>query len=808
MFSNYIILAIRTIRRQKAYAAINILGLAVGLACCIFILFYVNDELNFDAFHKSSDHIVRIGETESRPGREVQYVGFTAGAVGPLLVEELPEVISSVRLAGRQVMGRRTLERGETRFYEEEFFFTDPTFSEVFDFEWEQGDPETALKEPFSVVLTERAAEQYFGSQNPMGETLTMEQWGELTVTGVMANPPRNSHLDFKFLISLSTIDSNVRWKAWYESWRSSGLSTYLLLREDVVLADLEEKVDQVITQFQSPEFAEWRQVSLQPLRDIHFGSAHIDVEENWREGNTAYLYIFSIISLFILLIACFNYINLATAQAMKRAREVGVRKALGARREQLFSQFLGESTVLTLVSMGLALVLVYVGLPFFNTIAGKDIVFSVLSRWEIILALGGLLIFVGIAAGSYPAFFLGKFVPVRVLKGEATKSVSALRVRQGLVVTQFTLSICLLIATFVIGNQLEYVQNRNLGFNKEAILAVDINSGDARSSFETMKREFASHASVNSVSVSSQVPGDWKTIPQVDVNNNAESADALQRMYFIGADEDFLSTYEIELASGQNFSGSFGLDSTSAIINETAAQALGIQSAGDHFIEIPQADDEPTYRVQVIGIVKDFHFQSLHEEIAPLIVGYRSNPIDVIDYYSIRVQMSGIEETLAHLRGVGEAFDPTHPFEYNFLDERLNDFYVTEHRVSRLFNLAASFSIFIACLGLLGLASFMAGQRTKEIGVRKALGASVFDMVVLLSKDFVRLVCVALLVASPLAYFAMTRWLEDFAYAVSVDLWLFPLAGFLTVLVALLTVSYQSIKAATANPIDALHYE
>ncbi len=786
-------------------------GLAVGFASCILIFLYVNDELTFDRFHDSYPQLYRVVESETTSDREVQHVAGTAGVVGPLLDSELPDVVNHVRLVGRSVVGRRTLERGAVRFYEEYYYFTDPSFFELFDFTWMRGDPSTALVAPQSMVLTEEAARQYFGAENPVGKTLNMEQWGEMTVTGVLENPPHHSHLDFRMLISYPTFEGHPRWQEWLDSWDSGGIVTYLQLREGAERAGMEEQITGVMERYQTDAFAETKSLSLQRLADIHFGSRHIVYEENAREGNRAYLYIFSAIALFTLLIASMNYVNLATAQATQRAQEVGVRKVLGAHREQLMQQFLGESVVLAGLALILGGILSVAALPLFNELTGKDISKWIFLDGRVIAVFLGLTLSVGFLAGFYPALYLGQFMPVRVLKGGTTRVRSAARVRKGLVITQFALSIGLLIATLVIGDQLRHIQDKQLGFNKEAIVVVDINSGEARSNFQTMKHEFASHASVRRVSVSSRIPGDWKTIPKVDVVRAAESSEFVERMYFIGADADFVDTYEMDMVSGRYFSEEFGLDSTAVVLNETGARALGITEAAGQVIRIPldeEGEDAAPYDVRVIGIAEDFHFQSLHEPIAPLVLGYRSNPIDVIDYYSIHVETSELASTLAHLRSVGESFDTEHPFEYNFLDDRLNDFYVSEQRVSRLFNLAAVFSVFIACLGLWGLASFMATQRQKEIGVRKVLGATTSDMVILVSKEYVRLVLIALVVASPVALWVMQQWLSSFAYRTAVDWWIFPVVGVITLSIALLTVSAQSIKVAAANPVDTLHYE
>ena len=813
MIKNYFKIAIRNIRRRPGYAAINVGGLAIGLAACVLILLYVYDELSFDRHNEKYDRIYRVVESQLDPEREEVHVAATAGPVGPVLAQDMPEVEQYVRAAGSFTIGRRTVEFGPNRFYESDYLFTEPAFFEMFDFDWIQGDPSTALNQPNAVVLTKEAAIRYFGEENPMGQTMGFEQFGDMLVKGVIENPPHNAHLDFTLLVSFATLENLERWQEWLSTWDSSRILTYVLLHEGADASALQGRLPAFVERYKAEEFGVDRSIYLQSLPSIHFGSNHIEAEIHWREGNRAYIYIFSIIALFLLVIASVNYVNLATAQALQRAREVGIRKAVGAYRKQLIWQFLSESVLTTVMASVLALCCVVFALPFFNELADKQIELNVQTGGIIWGGMLVLLLGVGFMVGGYPAMFLARFQPVSVLKGRLKTRGSAVWVRKSLVVAQFALSIALVIGTAVILRQLSFIQNKPLGYDAEALISIDINSGNARANFESMKQQLGSIASVQAVSVASNIPGDWKNIPQIAVTSPEQEGGALRNMYFIGADTDFLTTFEIDMAEGRYFSEAFGADSATVLLNETAAKALGISEPAGQLVQIPAGSSsggeaEWLHQAQVIGIVKDFHFKSLHEPIAPLVLGYWSNPIDVIDYFVVRVETADMPATLAQLRRVGESFDPGHPFEYNFLDERLQDFYRFEQSVARLITIAAGLAIFIACLGLLGLAAFSAEQRIKEIGIRKVLGASVPGIVGLLSGDFLKLVVIAFFVGAPLAYYFMNRWLEAFAYRTEVGIGTLVLALAVALSVAFATVLYRSLRAALSDPVDALRYE
>ena len=813
MLKSYALIALRSLRRHTAYTLINILGLATGIACCVLILLYVQDERAFDSFHEKADRIYRVVEVQAAAEQTEQRTAMTAGPFGSVVAETFPEVTGAVRMLGASTIGRRTASFGDARFYESDYLFTEPSFFEVFDFEMLRGNKAAALQAPGSVVLTEAAALRYFGDRDPMGLILQIEQFGDFEVTGLLRNPPLHSHLDFSMLLSLATIQSMDRWGEWAESWDSNGFITYLVLESPGRRQALEAKLPAFLETYRTETSGVTRRPYLQPLTAIHFGSEAIGAERHAREGRTANLYIFSAIALFVLLIACINYMNLATARSMKRAREVGLRKVAGAHRGQLIGQFLSEAVLFALLSLLVAVAFVQLALPAFNALAEKALTLGGVSPLPLWLGLVVLAVGVGVVSGSYPAFYLSRYRPAHVLKGTVQPGKGAVRLRQVLVITQFALSTAMVVGTLVILQQLDYIDGKPLGFNEEDLLVVDINSGNTRANFETMKEAFGRVPAVQQVCTSSRVPGEWKNILEVEVVPEGVAVEQARSMSFFGIDPDFLATFELALADGRNFSDDLATDTAAVLINEAAARALGLTAAQGQRILIPAVvvngqRSAVEMEVRVIGIVKDFHYRSLHERIEPLVLGSWSNPIQAIDYFTIRIRSDDLQATIGALRQVGEQFDPDHPFEYNFLDERLGDFYRAEVRTGRLFSLAAAFSILIAALGLFGLAAFTVEQRTREIGVRKVLGASVGQIILLLSRDFTHLVLAALFVAIPVAFLAMDAWLSEFAYHVALRPTVFVVAGALTFTIALLTVSFQAARAALADPVKALRYE
>jgi putative ABC transport system permease protein len=812
MLKHYATIALRTLRKHAGYALLNATGLALGIAVCLLIALYVQHEWSYDRFHDDADRIMRVVETRATPEGTKREAG-TAGPVAPVVVSELTGVEAATRLTR---LFRVTVQRGDTRFYVGDYLLAEDNFFDVFSFPLAQGDSQTALAQPGTVVLTHAAAQRYFGDTDPMGRTLTVEGFGESTVTGVLEPLPETSHLQFSMLFPFATPASDVPWwTPWTEDWAHNyrTFTTYLRLSEtadrDAIAAQIE-----ALMAGNTPADAMPAAVTLQPLTDIHLRSAGIGGGFNAQPGNPAYLVIFSAIALFIILIACINYMNLATARATRRAKEVGVRKSLGAQRGQLIGQFLGEAIVLAGIALLAGVVLTAWVLPLFSTLAGKSLSLAPILHPAWIVALVGGTLLLGLTAGSYPALILSRFAPTRALKNGDVQTGRAAWLRRGLVVTQFALSIGLIVATLAVARQLDYVQEKRLGFDEDHLVMVDINSSNVRSNMEVMKTQMRQHPAVQAVSVSSRVPGDWKGITQIQITEAGAAPEDVLTSYFMGVDEDFLSTFRIDLRQGRAFDPARGTDTTAVLLNETAVAALGLDDPVGRTIQVPEigleggGSGDADLRLHVIGVVDDFHFQSLYEPIRPLVLGYHQNPIENIDYFTARVEAGQVTAALDHLRSIGERFDPEHPFEYNFLDQRLAEVYDTDQRVGRLFGIAAGLAILIACFGLFGLAAFSAEQRTKEIGVRKVLGASAAQIVGLLSKDFARLVGIAFVVAVPLAYLAMDRWLADFAYRTSLGVDVFALAGLLAFAIAGLTVSYHALRAALADPVNSLRYE
>jgi putative ABC transport system permease protein len=796
MLKNYLKVAFRNLSRYKGYTALNVAGLSVGIACCLLAFLYVQDELQFDGFHEHSDRIYRVTAERTIPQEQEGRFTQMPGPLGPALVNEFPEVQTATRLLAN--IGRMTVERGDARFYVGDYLFAEPSFFEVFSFGLRQGDPRTALEAPGSVVLTQEAARTYFGEEDPMGQTISNAAFGDMLVTGVLERLPGNSHLGFSMIFSVNTLEG---WPSLANNWNSAAFITYVVLNDPAAAAELEPELPAFLRQYDIGDEPGTWSLGLQPLRDIHFDSADIEGELNYAEGDITYLYVFSAIGLFILLIACINYMNLATARSMRRAREVGMRKVVGAHRSQLVAQFLSESVLVVLTAFVVGLVLCQIALPFFNTVMQKEMVFNLPGNLLVLGVLAMVAVGVGLVSGSYPALVLSRFVPAAVLKGTLSGASGPSRLRSGLVVTQFALSSALIVATLVVQQQLHYIQNTRLGFDEEQLVVIDINNGDVRRDFKTVKEELARIPVVTAVSVSSRVPGDWKGLTESEVTPANRPEAGPTPVTFMRIDEDFLDTYEVALIEGRNFTPA---DSASVLLNEAAARLLGWDDPVGQQIDFPGSN----FRAEVVGVVGDFHFRSLHEEIGPLVLGYQNNRPPVIDYFTVRIVGGDVPATLAQLREVGERFDPLNPFEYNFLDERLNDFYQAEQRVRSIAGAGAFIAIVIACLGLLGLAAFTIERRTKEIGIRKVLGASISGIVVLITKDFFQLVLLGVVLAAPFTYLLMSRWLEGFAYRIDLHWSLFLLTAVVAGAVALLTIGYQSIKAALADPVKSLRYE
>jgi putative ABC transport system permease protein len=800
MFKNYLKIALRNIGKYKTYSSINIIGLAIGIACCILILLFVQDELSYDSYHAHSDHIYRL-VAQSKSVSETNRIAPIGAPIAKIFSSALPEIRKATRLNRED---RVLVENGNKKFFEERFFYADPEIFDVFSFPFIKGDSKTALATPFSVVLTESMAQKYFNEDDPIGQSIMMNNEHSFNITAVIQDVPHNSHFRFDFLASLETL-ADLYGERFLTHPGYMSFYTYLLLQEGTNSAELEQKFHVMLKQYLGEQAASMRSFHLQPLKSIHLHSKlEYEIEAN---SDMSYIYIYSSIAFFILLIASFNFMNLSTARSTRRAKEVGMRKVLGAQRMQLIKQFLGESVVLSFLSLFLAVILAELFLRVFNSLTGKELSLNYFENIGIFLGFFGIAAIVGIFAGLYPALFLSAFNPVRTLKGKLGTGGKSSSFRRFLVVAQFTITIILITGTLIIQNQLNYVRNRNLGFNKEQVVVIPIHDPNTMQAYEAIKTELMQNPSIISVTASSTVPGKPFTVITYRVEGPPETEHQKMVTYFI--DYDFLETLGIELAAGRNFSKEFTTDESSAfILNETAVRQLGWDNPLNQQIIWPSSllrRDAIVKKGRIIGVVKDFNVTSLHQRIEPVILQIRPKSFHGI---SARIRTENIPLTLAFLRQKFSQFSSVFPFEYSFLDDDFNKLYKADEKIGQLFGIFSSLAIFVACLGLLGLASFTAEQRTKEIGIRKVLGSSVPEILLLLSKEFFKWILVANIIAWPIAWYLSRNWLQNFAYRINIQIWVFILSGLLALAVALLTISYQSIKAALANPLESLRYE
>jgi len=800
MFRNYLKIAFRNVKRHKGYAFINIAGLAIGMACCILIISFIATELSYDRFHKNSDRIYRLCLDANLGGNQIRMPINTAPS-GPALIQDYPEVLDAVRLRPLQNV---SIKNKDIEFFEENALYADNSIFNVFTFPMIKGNPQSALKTAYSMVMTEDTAKRYFGDENPIGKILKVDNQFDYSVTGIVENVPKNSHFTFDILCSFESL--YVRNREAMEEWMNFNLYTYILLQENPDPKVLENKFPALIDKHMGAVLkAVGGEINffLQPLTKIHLHS-HME-NEIGANSDIAYIYIFAAIALFILFIACINFMNLATARSALRAREIGIRKVIGAERKELIRQFLGESLIYSLFSLLVAVLLAHLVLPVFRSLSGRDFTIDYFGMPWLIPGLIGMILFVGFVAGSYPALFLSSFQPVKVLKGNLKAGAANSRFRSILVVGQFVISIGLIISTGIILNQLRYMKNKNMGFEKQNLIVVRTSAGPARESIDSIKQEFKNIPGVLNAGLTSQVPGREANVsPFVP---EGFSTNESQLMKNIDIDQDFIPTMGIEVTAGRNFSSEFGTDSSSAIIiNETAARKFGwTDPIGKKIEHFSGEEIEDRTAKTVVGIIKDIHMSSLHSLIMPL---YINNESDDLDNIAIRINPNNVGGTIDKLRAKWKELYPNQSFDYYFLDDSLATLYESEGRLSQIFSSFTLFAIFIACLGLFGMASFTAEQRTKEIGIRKVLGASVSGVVVLLAKDFLKLVLLANIISWPIAYFAMKKWTQGFAYQAETGVWMFVITGVLAVVIALLTVSFQSIRAALSHPINAIKYE
>ncbi|MDJ1473182.1 ABC transporter permease [Xanthocytophaga flava] len=796
MIRNYVTIALRNLWKNKAFFLITVFGLSIGLTCCLMISLYVQHELSYDNFHQNRDRIARV-VMEYKMGTTVTKVSVTGTKVAPAFKRTFPEVESGVRL----MKYASVLKYEDKLFEEQQFLFADSTFFDIFSFPLLQGNPKTALAGPDKIVLTEASAKKYFGNTDPIGKILSSGK-KDYMVTGIVGNVPSNSQIQFEFVASFASLSAATK----PETWFNANYTTYFLLKDAHAIQTLQSK----ITPYMKTQAAEtgatdgnYLTYELEPLTRVHLHSEVGGLEPN---NSITYIYIFGAIVFLILGIACVNYVNLTTARSLERAREVGMRKVLGAVRHQLFWQFIGESGIITSVSILLSVGLTALLLPYFAVLSGQSISLSVLAQPTTLVGLVLAGVVISLLAGSYPALLLSKFQPIKVLKGDYKTSGSGLWLRKSLIVFQFAISIFLIIATFTIQGQLTFIQNRKLGYNKDHILVLP-SDGKIQKSISTIKTEFKRNPNVQSITLAYETP----TFIEGGYSMRRPDMQESQSMYVtaIPVDEDFVKTLGLQIIAGSNFSETDMNDVSGDdydkyryhyIVNESAVKALGWkvdEAIGKRMVLNKEGE--------IKAVVKDFHFASMHQKIEPLVIFPQKE-----SYGVMMVKLSGqqLPETIEFIKGKWQALAPHYPFEYHFLDDEFNQMYSSEQRTGKIFTLFASLAIVLACLGLFGLAAYTAIQRTKEIGIRKVLGASIGDVVMLLSRDFVKLVFIAFLIATPIVWYAMDKWLQDFTYRINLSWWIFAAAGILTMIIALLTVSFQAIKAAIINPVKSLRSE
>jgi putative ABC transport system permease protein len=808
MFRNYLKIAFRNLWKNKGFSAINILGLSVGIATCLLITLYVADELSYDKYNDKASRIYRVNVDLKFGGAEQKF----AVAAAPLaftMVKEYPQIENAVRFRG---YGPSVIKKGDQNIKEDRIIFADSTLFFVFTLPMISGDPKTALTEPNAVVITKSMATKYFDKINPIGKVLRFDNKNDYKVTGVIKDVPKNSHFNYDFFVSLSGSDESRN-----DIWPSFNFNTYFLLRKDVdpklIIAKMQETTQKYmwpqVQQMMKVDAEEFKRsgnyvnLSLIPLTDIHLHSdriaelsANIDIQ---------IVYIFSLVAVFILLIACINFMNLSTARSANRAKEVGVRKVLGTQRSNLVSQFLTESVLMSLLSFIVATLIAFLLMPFFNQLASKQLSLSPVEHPVLFPALMGLAVLVGLLAGSYPAFYLSAFKPIEVLKGKLQSGFKNSYLRSSLVVFQFAVSITLIIGTIIIYDQLMFIQNKKLGFNKEQVLIVK-NAYVLANQSEVFKNEVSKFKEVQTASLSGYLPvpssrSDQPFFPEGEINT--ERAVSMQ---YWPIDHNYIKTLGMEIKNGRNFSKDFLTDSSGVLINESAAKLFGFKDAVGKkitsFKDVNHPEDKSTYTI--LGVVRNFHFESLRQNIGALCM-YLGPSTDAIAF---RLNGENIAATVKNIEALWKKMAPSEPFTYSFLNEDFNRMYESEQRSGKIFISFAILAILIACLGLFGLATYAAEQRTKEIGIRKVLGATVGSIANMLSRDFLKLVIIAALLAFPLAWWAMHTWLQNFAYRIDISWWVFVIAGMIAILIALFTISFKAIKAALANPVKSLRTE
>ena len=816
MLKNYLKIVLRNLVKHKVYSIINVSGLALGLACSILILLWVSDELSYDSSFKNADQIYRVNWDFKWNENE----GVGPGTPPPLaaaIKNEIPGVAATTRI---YPVSQMTVRYEDKSFIEDKIFSVDSNFFNFFNYKFLEGNSGSALLKPNSIVLTKRAARKYFGEKSAIGEIISIGKEKQsfnktyhnlFEVTGVIENPPSNSHIQFDMLTSISS-HPEVEFFNW--SWVWMQVVTYAKLDKNVLPGAVESKIPAIVKKYAPTAFArigfsyedliksggKWDFV-LQPMRDIYLKSGETG-NRLGPTGDIKYIYLFSIIAVFILTLACINFMNLSTAYSSGRTKEISIRKVLGSEKRMLIVQFLMESFVFSFISMLMALFIVELTLPLFNNLAGKTLQFDFIKSPSIFLSLVFLTLFVGFIAGSYPAFYLASFKPIEILKMKFNSGRGNLKFRNILVVFQFAITIALIICTLLVYKQMSFVNQADLGFNKEGVVIINNENNLLGGGAEAFVEKLKNNSSVINAAVSTGVPPDYGFQDYYKVEGKGdEQFDLISYM----VDENFIKTMGIKLEDGRGFSKNFSTDFESVILNESAVRFFGLKNPIGKIINYPSRGN-----YKIIGVIKDFNFASLHSAITPFALFHTSSKSYKIpqSFIVVRVPLNNFQQSVKAIHKEWDSFAPGSPFEYKFLDESFEQAYLSDQRLGKIFFVFSFLTIFIAGIGLFGLVSFSTKQRTKEIGVRKVLGASVYSIVRLLIRNFVVLVLVANIVAIPAAYYFMNHWLQDFAYRIEIGWWIFAISGGIALLIALLTVSFQAIKAATANPVESLRYE
>jgi putative ABC transport system permease protein len=811
MIKNYLRSAMRNITRHKFISFINIFGLTTGLTCCLLILAYIIHELSYDKFNANADRTYRVTRIfYSGPNVESLHLSSIAPPFGPLLQNAFPDIQKMTRVLPS---GITVLHYKDKLFNEKNAFFADENFFSVFSLNVLKGDRRTALNDPYNIMMTEEVAKKYFGDQDPINKTILLDNTKhEYKVTGIFKPFPSNSHMHPDILMSFNTLrDSAIYGEKQLETnFGNNSFYTYLLLPKnynpDMISRQLSAFLDKYVHMQGMPPNLKTSQVTkltIQKLTDIHLRS-HLDdeIEEN---GDISRVYIFSVIAVFILLIACINYMNLSTARSALRAKEIGIRKVIGAQRKEIVRQFLSESVLVTWIALLFALAFTWLLVPFINHLSGLDLAFSSLFRYQIIIVILLLPFVIGLISGIYPAMFMSSFIPVKVLKGVLKVGSGGISFRKILVVLQFSISIMLIIATTVVFEQLHFIQQKSLGFNKDHIINMAY-VGSLTNQFESFRHELLKNPAVKEIGRSSRIPsGRLLDDQNAQVMQGGKLAPIKIDLKYITADYGFIPTYGMQMAAGRNFSREYITDTANYIINETAVQQLGWKTPQN---AIGKDISYGNVKGKVIGVVHDFHFESLHQKIIPLLFQLPAPKNGYYGVISVKIDGNNISSAINTIKDTWQQYLPNVPFDYTFLDEKFQKLYNSEQQQGSLFTIFSCLAIFIACLGLFGLSAFTISQRVKEIGVRKVLGASVPQIVAELSKDFLKLVLIAAVIALPVAGLLMHKWLLDFAFRIDLNWWVFLMAGVIALIIAFVTISFQSIKAAVANPVKSLRSE